>query len=208
MGNKMRLIGMVTSPFVRRVAIMLRYLDIAVEHESVGVFRDLEYFQSINPVVKAPTLVTDDGVVLMDSTLILDHIQHALKPAKPMFPSSPDVHAYHHRILGLALAGCEKTVQLVYERTQRPEERRHEPWIERVRSQASAAFALLEQEVLQTGAWMFGDGPMLADVTAAVTWTFAQTAMPDLTDQREHPKLAAFASRAEEHQAFRAFSLT
>lgn len=69
----MKLIGMLDSPFVRRVAISAKCLDIALEHESISVFRQFEQFQRINPVVKAPTLVLDDGAVLMDSTLIIDH---------------------------------------------------------------------------------------------------------------------------------------
>ena len=45
------------------------------------MFRNFDEFQAINPVVKAPTLVTDDGAVLMDSTLILDHIERLADPA-------------------------------------------------------------------------------------------------------------------------------
>ena len=71
----MKLIGMLDSPYVRRVAISAKRLGIDLEHESVSVFRHFEQFQQINPVVKAPTLILDDGVVLMDSTLILDYLE-------------------------------------------------------------------------------------------------------------------------------------
>uniref|UniRef100_UPI0019533B88 glutathione S-transferase N-terminal domain-containing protein n=2 Tax=Pseudomonadota TaxID=1224 RepID=UPI0019533B88 len=67
----MKLIGMLDSPFVRRVAISLRLLGLPFEHAAVSVFRGFDEFQRINPVVKAPTLVCDDGTVLMDSTLLL-----------------------------------------------------------------------------------------------------------------------------------------
>ena len=73
----MKLIGMLDSPYVRRVAISAKRLGIALEHQSVSVFRHFEQFQQINPVVKAPTLILDDGVVLMDSTLILDYLEAA-----------------------------------------------------------------------------------------------------------------------------------
>jgi len=56
----MKLIGMLDSPYVRRVAITLKHLGIAFEHQSVSVFRDFERFAQINPVVKAPTLVGAD----------------------------------------------------------------------------------------------------------------------------------------------------
>ena len=67
----MRLIGMLDSPYVRRVAISLQLLGLRFEHQSLSVFRTFTQFQQINPVVKAPTLICDDGEVLMDSTLIM-----------------------------------------------------------------------------------------------------------------------------------------
>lgn len=71
----MKLIGMLDSPYVRRVAISLHLLDIPFEHEAVSVFRHFDAFKAINPVVKAPTLVLDDGTVLVDSSLILDYLE-------------------------------------------------------------------------------------------------------------------------------------
>ena len=66
----MQLIGMLDSPYVRRVAISLQLLGLDFEHRPISVFRTFDQFRQINPVVKAPTLVCDDGTVLMDSTLI------------------------------------------------------------------------------------------------------------------------------------------
>ena len=71
----MQLVGMLDSPFVRRAAISLRLLGVPFEHRSVSVFSTFEQFRGINPVVKAPTLVCDDGTVLMDSTLIIDYAE-------------------------------------------------------------------------------------------------------------------------------------
>ena len=62
--GQMRLIGMLDSPFVRRVAVcLLEHLRIPFDHEPVSVFTDFEQFRRINPVVKAPTLIGDDGTV-------------------------------------------------------------------------------------------------------------------------------------------------
>src|SRR6476660_3940688 len=71
----MRLIGMLDSPYVRRVAISLEMLGVPFKHEAVSVFAASLQFKSINPVVKAPSLVCDDGEVLMDSSLILQFIE-------------------------------------------------------------------------------------------------------------------------------------
>ena len=82
----MRLIGMLDSPYVRRVAISLKGMGIPFQHEAVSVFRHVERFKAINPIVKAPTLVADDGTVLMDSTLILDYVESLVPVEKRLMP--------------------------------------------------------------------------------------------------------------------------
>ena len=63
----MQLIGMLDSPYVRRTAISLRLLGLPFEHRPISVFRQFDEFAAINPVVRVPSLVCDDGEVLMDS---------------------------------------------------------------------------------------------------------------------------------------------
>ena len=53
----MRLIGMLDSPYVRRVAIAMQLLEIPFEHDPLSVFSTYDQFRQVNPVVKAPTLV-------------------------------------------------------------------------------------------------------------------------------------------------------
>lgn len=123
----MKLIGMLDSPYVRRVAISLDLLGIEFEHDPLSVFRTFEEFSRINPVVKAPTLLLDDGSVLMDSTLIIDYFEALSTPDRKLLPSQPQALANALRTLGLALAACEKTVQIVYEHNLRPAEKLHQP---------------------------------------------------------------------------------
>ncbi len=128
----MKLIGMLDSPFVRRVAISARCLGIELGHESVSVFRTFAQFQQINPVVKAPTLVLDDGEVLMDSTLIIDYLEALAGPGRSLMPGNIEQRLRSLRLIGLALAANEKSVQLYYERNLRPADIQFEPWVERV----------------------------------------------------------------------------
>ena len=135
----MQLIGMLDSPYVRRVAVSLQLLGLAFEHRSLSVFRQFDEFARINPVVKAPTLVCDDGGVLMDSSLIIDYAE-ALALARQTTRRSlmPAALAERQRCLqltGLALAACEKSVQLYYELGLRPSEKQHAAWVERVQAQ-------------------------------------------------------------------------
>ena len=141
----MKLIGMLDSPFVRRVAISMRLLGLPFEHAAVSVFRGFDAFQRINPVVKAPTLVCDDGSVLMDSTLMLIYAE-ALA-GRSLMPNAPTELTRELRLIGLALAACEKTAQIVYESGLRPAEKQHAPWVERVTGQLTAAYRELDSDV-------------------------------------------------------------
>ena len=60
----MKLIGMLDSPYVRRVAVTLQLMGLKFEHQSLSVFSTYDQFRAINPVVKAPTLLADDGTVV------------------------------------------------------------------------------------------------------------------------------------------------
>ncbi|WP_075853286.1 glutathione S-transferase [Rhizobium hainanense] len=201
----MRLIGMLDSPFVRRVAISLRALDIAFVHEPLSVFSAFDAFAGINPVVKAPSLVTDDGTVLMDSSLILEHAERIAAPGRSLIPLDPQAHSRSLRIIGLALAACEKTVQIVYEHNLRPMEKQHQPWLDRVHGQLAAAYRLLEAEMPQAGSWLFGTRPLQADITSAVALRFTREMLPDVLDVNACPRLHVLSARAEERDEFRAF---
>src|SRR6185369_14051445 len=131
--------------YVRRCAISMKLMGVPFEHESLSVFRTYDQFRKINPVVKAPTLICDDGAVLMDSTLILDYIESRVAEGERLMPVDGAARREALRLHGLALAACEKCVQIVYEFNQRPEEKRHAPWLDRVTGQAQAAFAELER---------------------------------------------------------------
>lgn len=199
----MRLIGMLDSPYVRRTAVSLRLMELPFTHEAVSVFRHFDHFATINPVVKAPTLVTDRGVVLMDSTLILDHAERLANPAHSLVPGDIGDHARGQRIIGLALAACEKAVQIVYERELRPAEKLHQPWLDRVAGQLGAALRLLDAELAGTEGWLFGERPMQPDVTAAVAWTFIRHMVPDHLPEGAYPAIVALAARAEALPAFK-----
>jgi len=198
----MQLIGMLDSPYVRRVAISLRLLNIPFEHRPVSVFSTFEQFRQINPVVKAPTLICDDGVVLMDSTLILDYVESIA--GRSLMPTGRDSRQHALRLLGLALAACEKTVQIVYECNLRPPEKQHAWWVTRVQSQLVAAYGALEAEL--RAARLNADERNInqAGVTTAVAWRFTQTMLPAFIAASDHPMLASYSADAERLLAFQA----
>ena len=199
----MKLIGMLDSPYVRRVAISLDLYGVDFVHEPLSVFRSFDAFTQINPVVKAPTLVLDDGTVLMDSSLILDYFEAQAPTDKKLLAQAPGARAHELHLLGLALAACEKTVQIVYEDNLRPAEKRHEPWIDRVTGQLLAAYSLLEKHLAQTT-----DAPLTqAALTAAVAWSFTQLKLPSVLDPKAFPNLQRHADQLEQHPAFKRYPI-
>ncbi|CAD6534050.1 glutathione S-transferase family protein [Paraburkholderia sabiae] len=195
----MQLIGMMDSPYVRRVAISLNVLGLPFEHQSVSVFRHFDAFAKINPVVKAPTFFTDDGTMLIDSSLILDYLEHLSPPEKRLMPADTGERMKALSLIGFALAACEKTMQNVYEVNLRPVERQHQPWIDRVQSQLFAAYDHLEKAIAgrEGNGWLFGERLLQPDITLAVVWRFQHYMLPDLVDPARYPALAAFSKRAE-----------
>jgi glutathione S-transferase len=198
----MQLIGMLDSPYVRRAAICLQLLGLPFEHRSLSVFRTFDQFRAVNPVVKAPTLVCDDGTVLMDSTLILDYAEALAAPRTLMPHSLPERQAALCTI-GLALAACEKSVQLVYERNLRPPEKQHEPWASRVIGQMHAAYGELENELTRLPPQK-NRGIGAAEVTTAVAWHFTERMLPGAVKQMPYPQLRALSAWAEQLPEFRA----
>jgi glutathione S-transferase len=193
----MILIGMLDSPYVRRVAVSLGRMGLAFEHRPLSVFRNYDEFRAVNPVVKAPTLVCDDGTVLMDSTLILDYMEAIAPPERRLMPSQPDARREALRILGLALAATEKCVQILYERDNRPEDKRHAPWLARVTEQALAGFAALEPVAARARPWVMGERFNAADVALACAWRFSQYYDSHEIPASRYPALVAYSARAE-----------
>ncbi|MCF4998505.1 glutathione S-transferase [Pseudomonas syringae] len=203
----MKLIGMLDSPYVRRVAISAKCLGIELEHEPVSVFRHFERFQQINPTVKAPTLVLDDGEVLMDSTLILDYLEAVARPVASLMPDDLSQRVRALRLIGLSLAACEKSVQLYYERNLRPADIQYQPWIERVEGQLAAAYTVLEHELQKQP--LPTDVPLAQDgISLAVAWSFTNLVVADQVDAGRFPLIAQYTAYAETLHAFKSCPMT
>lgn len=192
----MKLIGMLDSPYVRRVAISLQLLKLPFEHQALSVFRTFDEFQAINPVVKAPTFVCDDGTVLMDSSLILEYLE-ALAAPRSLLPRDKVLLARELRLTGLALAACDKSVQIYYEYHQRPADKLHEPWVARAKGQLNAAYRELEKELAARPLPTDSGHLSQAGVTTAVGWTFTQKMLPGVVAETDYPSLVTLNRAAE-----------
>jgi glutathione S-transferase len=198
----MQLIGMLDSPYVRRVAIALITAKTPFIHRPISLFRHIDEFSKLNPLLKAPTLLTADGVALMDSSVILDYLAGVDPCIAALTPSEAPQRLGALRATGLALTVMEKAVQRHYERMLRPAEKQHEPWVERIVGQLTAGLSALDAELPGSG-WISAE-VSLADVTVACAFGFTRSVLADVVQIHPYPNLGAFCARAEALPAFRA----
>src|SRR5688572_15555735 len=119
------LVGMLDSPFVRRVAIAFEHYGIAYTNLSVATVAQEAEFARYSPLKRAPTLVLPSGEHLFDSHLILEHVDElAAASARPLLPTEPSARLRCRQVIGIAAGLADKAVAAIYERTfHKPEAR-------------------------------------------------------------------------------------
>jgi len=195
----MILVGQYSSPFVRRVAVTLRILGHPYEHDTRSVFRDFDSMRQTNPVGRIPSLVLDDGEVLIDSVAILDWLDELAGPTRALIPRAGSERRRCLRLIALATGAIDKTVTSAYERIIRPEQWRWQEWIGRCRRQAENAIVALATEP-----WPATDVPDQAQITTACMYRYVQLADPDLLPCDRYPNLDALSQRCESRTEFQA----
>jgi glutathione S-transferase len=199
----MILIGQFDSPFVRRVGIALTLYDMSFEHRPWSSFGDREKLRAVNPLMRVPTLVLDDGTVLSDSHMMLDYLDRRVGDAKALFPVfEPDRHRAL-RTATLAMGICEKAVSLFYET--RLHEDTSQLWIQRCTDQIKGALAVLEAEktALPTEFW-FGTRIGHADIAVAVMMRFISDVHGAVISDSRILILRAHAAKLESLPVFKA----
>ncbi len=202
----MKLIGMLDSPFVRRSAISMDCLGLSFDYQQISVLRQYKQFSAINPVVKAPSLICDDGEVLMESTLIIDFAQRISTSGRDLMPQTGPALQTAFRRIGLALIACEKTAQGFYERDLRPEASQYQPWAQRVQSQLIEAMTALNNETRIDPDTLTDETVTQREITTAVTWTFCSSIFPELLTAERFSTLAEFADQAEQLDVFKRYA--
>lgn len=200
----MLLIGMFDSPFVRRVAVSMKLLGIPFEHANWSVGKDFDRIREYNPLGRVPTLVTDDGLRLMESGAILDWLDERVGPDRALLPSSGADRRNALNLMAMATGAAEKGVLQIYERVFRPEDKRHAPWVERCHLQMSASLAALDRALGDRGVsqWLVGKRMTQADITAVCAFTFLDDALRVAADRVMYASLATLAARCESLPAF------
>ena len=166
----------------------------AFEHRPRSVFDDADKLRALNPLMRVPVLLLDDGFVLTDSHMILDYLDRLV--AEPMVPQTEPARRRVLQVIALA----EKAVALFYER------RLHDAalpvWEARCQSQIGAVVRALEDDrAARVGPWWF-DQITHADIAVACALRFAVEALPGVVDFTALPHVRAHCDRMEALPAF------
>ncbi len=202
----MILIGQYDSPFVRRVAVALQLYGFSYEHRPWSVFGDADRVAAVNPLRRVPTLITDDGEALLESSAILDWLDELAGPEDAMIARSGLQRRHALKVCALATGMADKAVSLVYERA--VHERSTPVWVERCRAQIGGVLDALESDRGASGGdWWFGARISHADIAVGCALRFVGEAHPDLmADDGAWPALASHAARCEALPAFQSAS--
>jgi glutathione S-transferase len=195
----MILVGQYDSPYVRRVAVSLRLLGFAYEHDTRSVFGDFDAMREINPLGRIPSLVLDGGEVLIDSAAILDWLDQTVGPERALLPPAGADRRRALRLMALATGAIDKVGAAAYERLIRPSALRWPEWIDRCRTQGVGAIRALAAEP-----WSPGELLDQAEITTACMVRYIKMADPELLPAGRFPTLDALSDRCEALPAFRA----
>ena len=201
----MMLIGQYDSPFVRRVGIALTLYALPFEHRPWSVFGDAEKVQKFNPLIRVPTLVLDNGEVLIESHSILDYLDSLAPAGQALFPAAEPARHQALKVAALATGLAEKAVSLFYERRLHTEV--SDVWVQRCGAQIRAVLAVLEADRTARGggsAYWFGENIGHADIAVAVALRFLTEAHRGLVAIADFPALEAHAVRLEALPVFQA----
>ncbi|KZL14818.1 glutathione S-transferase family protein [Pseudovibrio sp. Ad37] len=136
------------SPFGRKIKLALYVLGFAdkVNIEVAQTLDPNDTLRQQNPLGKIPCLVLEDGNVLYDSRVITEYLDYTAGGEK-LFPAG----AERFEILtkqALADGICDAAIQIVYESRMRPEEKKHQDWVDYQQAKVDRALTAFENNPL------------------------------------------------------------
>jgi glutathione S-transferase len=197
----MILVGQYDSPYSRRVAISLMVLGIAYRHDTRSVFGDFDSMRKTNPLGRIPSLVLDDGTVLIDSAAILDWIDERVGPERALIPQAGIPRRDALQRIALANGAVDKIGGgRNYESLIRPSRYRWPEWIERTTTQGLGAL-----EALNALDW---PDTLIdqAQITAGCAIDYVKVTAPELVPEGRFPVLDALWMRLTARPEFQATS--
>lgn len=201
----MILIGQFDSPFTRRVGITLTLYGMAFEHRPWSVMGDADRLADVNPLIRVPTLILDNGDVLIESFSIIDYLDSLAPADKRLLPAANPARYRMLKTVSLASGISDMAVRLFYER--RLHDAPSPSYMARITRQAEGALGALDKERAASGSkYWFGETLSQADVAVTCMWRHLSECHPAIAIPANYPALSAHAARMEALPVFQKIS--
>ncbi|MEJ7137338.1 glutathione S-transferase family protein [Amphibiibacter pelophylacis] len=199
----MKLLGSLTSPFVRKVRVVLaeKKLDCTFVPEDVW---NEDKILKINPLGQVPCLVMEGGEAVFDSRVIVEYLD-TLSPVGKLIPPSGRERLEVRIFEALCDGIMEATVKVFLEKNWkgRTDAQRSPAWIERQMGKINAALDMLADRVGERN-WCTGQHFSMADVTAGCALDYLVLRCPDLDWRSRHPSLVRLQEKLSQRPSFQA----
>ncbi len=198
----MKLIGSRTSPYVRKVRIVLAEKKIEYKFVEENVWDSSTRIQESNPLGKVPCLVMEDGGVIYDSRVIVEYLD-TLTPVGKLIPASGRERAEVRTWEALAdgTMDAASTARLEQTWPGRTEAQRSQAWIDRQFGKVSAALKAMSAG-LGEAPWMCSNHLSLADIAVGTALGYLEFRFPTLAWQADYPNLARLYHKLEQRPSF------
>jgi glutathione S-transferase len=196
----MRLIGSKTSPYVRKVRVLLAEKHIAHDFAEDNVWDEKTQVTAVNPLTKVPVLVLSDGTPLYDSSVITDYLDTLGDPH--FIPADPVARALARRDEALGNGIADAGILIFLER-KRVSERQDPAWMARQRGKIDAGIGAIATQ-LGDQKFLRGEQPTLGDIACACALFWVEFRLPEVNWRSGNPGLAAWAERIGARPSFSA----
>lgn len=196
----MKLIGSLTSPYVRKVRIVMAEKKLDYELVLDDVWAKDAQIQEHNPLGKVPCLIMDDQGSLFDSRVIVEYLD-TLSPVGRLIPQHGRDRAAVKCWEAIADGVLDAAITIRVEHTQRPPELRSEPWIQRQRDKIVAALESMSS-TLGEDSFCMGVNFSLADIAVGCALSYIELRYPDISWRTNYPNLARLQDKLDSRPSF------
>ncbi|HEY3598368.1 MAG TPA: glutathione S-transferase N-terminal domain-containing protein [Paraburkholderia sp.] len=196
----MKLIGSMSSPFVRKTRIVLAEKKIDYKLVLENVWSPDTAIHTFNPLGKVPCLVMEDGEAVFDSRVICEYVD-TLSPVGKLIPQPGRERIEVRCWEALADGMSDAAVLMRLEVTQRDPEHRSDKWLARQRRKVDDGLVAMSQG-LGSKMWCTGNHYTLADIAVGCALSYLDFRSPDLNWREQHPNLDKHYQKLAQRQSF------
>jgi glutathione S-transferase len=184
--HAMKLIGSHTSPFVRKVRIVLAEKKIDYDFVIDSPWLADSKVPNINPLGKIPVLVLDDETPLFDSRVIVEYIDN-VTPNNKLFPAPNRERTEVKRWEAVADGICDAAASAFVE-AKRPAKQQSADAITRQREKITRSLEFMAEE-LGDKSFCVGTHFSMADIAVGAALGYLCFRFADISWQEDHPNL-------------------